>query len=786
MDVTPVTLKSEESAACAAVQRGSTSGVKTANQPESQLATRGEFAVAALAIALPLLVLFAPILFSDRMFAMRDAGHYYYPHFKWCADKWGAGELPLWNPHENCGESVHADPTASLWYPGKLVFALPVDFALRFKLYVVGHIVLCAVGAYWLSRRWQASVLGSALAAVSYALGGNVLFQHCNVVYLVGAAWLPFALGFMDGVLRERRLDQVIWLAVVLALMILGGDPQMAYHVLFLGGLYAVLLTCSRQSGGVANTNPTRKRGISFVASLGLVGIAGLSAFLLAAIQILPSAVASRTSERAQFGNPRTMYEAASSVASGASNSEAAVRGLFGHPQRDTHHVTTYDFSVGPWRLAEMIWPNITGQMFPQHRRWLSLWPAEGRVWTPSLYLGLLPLLLGLGMFSLRATDPRIRWLSWTVLLFSLGSFGIYGLGWLLRQFVGSQLAIGDPVGGVYWLFVVFLPKYVLFRYPAKLLVVAACGLSLLAALGWDRFVVGSSRRLIVVLASLGIVSGVAAIGSLVASQFVILGAGVVDPAFGPFVSAGAWSDILLALVHTAAVAVVTATILSQAATSQRPFVWKSLLLSICVIELFVANAWLVPTAPAATWREPLPLAAVLASGDERPRVYRAARWWPTEFSEAASDQRMEQVAAWERATLAGRYALLDDIALVNSQVGIKSADHQRLLAPLRDSKFAADDAAAWQAVDQLGIDYLILPESITPAFAERVAVPDLPDGAALWRVKRPRSEYVVEYSPDYRPLVSGAILSGLAWIALLLIGVVWKRLPKSNNSVPA
>lgn len=745
--------------------------MKTANQPETQPTPRGEFAVAALAIALPLLVLFAPVLFSDRMFAMRDAGHYYYPLFKGCADTWGEGRIPLWNPHENCGEAVHADPTASLWYPGKLVFALPVEFGLRFKLYIIGHVVLCAVAAYWLARRWQASVLGSALAATSYALGGNVLFQHCNVVYLVGAAWLPLALGCLDGVIRERRWNQVLWLAVVLALMILGGDPQMAYHVLLLGGLYVVVLVYSRHQVLTANTNPTRKRGIALLLGIGSLFLAALLAFLLTAIQTLPSHVASVRSERAEFTNPRNIYEVVAGSETHDLSGDQIPRGLFGQLPPDSHHATTYDFSVGPWRLPELIWPNISGPMFPQHRRWLSLWPAEGRVWTPSLYLGLLPLLLGLGMFSLRAGDPRVRWLSWAVLLFSLGSFGTYGLGWLARQVVGSQLAIGDPVGGLYWLLVVFLPKYVLFRYPAKLLVAAACGLSLLAAFGWNKLVLGNSRRLTVVLASLGIGSGVAAIGALVASQFVTLGAGVVDPAFGPFDSAGAWAEILLALVHTAAVAVVLALVLSQAATSNRPFAWQSLLLAICVMELCVANAWLVPTAPAATWREPSPLAAILCEGDKRPRVYRAARWWPAEFSETASDERIEQIAAWERATLAGRCALLDDIPLVNSQVGIKSAEHQRLMAPLARSSFATDDDAAWQAVDQLGIEYLILPESITPAFAERVNVPDLPVGAALWRVNRPRSEAVVEYSPDDRPLIVGAILSGFSWLALLVVG---------------
>ena len=45
---------------------------------------------------------------------------------------------------------------------------------------------------------------------------------------------------------------------------------------------------------------------------------------------------------------------------------------------------------------------------------------------------------------------------------------------------------VGDEVGGLYWLMTVVLPGYVYFRYPAKLLVIAALGLSMLAARGWD------------------------------------------------------------------------------------------------------------------------------------------------------------------------------------------------------------------------------------------------------------------------------------------------------------
>src|SRR6188768_2821763 len=90
--------------------------------------------VICLLILLPVAALFGPVLFTDRSFAMRDAAHFYHPLFQWTASEWGQGRIPLWNPDENCGIPVVADASSSVFYPGKLVFALPVDFTLRYKL----------------------------------------------------------------------------------------------------------------------------------------------------------------------------------------------------------------------------------------------------------------------------------------------------------------------------------------------------------------------------------------------------------------------------------------------------------------------------------------------------------------------------------------------------------------------------------------------------------------------------------------------------------------------------
>ena len=97
-----------------------------------------------------------------------------------------------------------------------------------------------------------------------------------------------------------------------------------------------------------------------------------------------------------------------------------------------------YWFSVGPWRLAELFVPNFSAVV--------SAAPAlAGRVplratFGPSLYMGIVPLLLAGVTWRSARCDPRCGWL-WTVAVLAvLASFGRYGLGWC-----GEELGLVTP-----------------------------------------------------------------------------------------------------------------------------------------------------------------------------------------------------------------------------------------------------------------------------------------------------------------------------------------------------
>ncbi|MBQ9126489.1 MAG: hypothetical protein IJY15_01870, partial [Thermoguttaceae bacterium] len=179
---------------------------------------------------------FRPFVANER-FAYRDVGYFYYPLFEQIQSEWKRGRLPLWDPFENLGQPLAGNPTSSVFYPGKAIFFLAsagcVDFNVCFSLYIIGHVAFSFFGVYFLTRRLGISRAGAVLAGTSYSFSGPILFQYSNVVFLVGAAWLPFlalfSFDFFASATVGGKLKSALKLSVAQALAILGGEPQIVY-----------------------------------------------------------------------------------------------------------------------------------------------------------------------------------------------------------------------------------------------------------------------------------------------------------------------------------------------------------------------------------------------------------------------------------------------------------------------------------------------------------------------------------------------------------------------------
>ena len=707
-------------------------------------------------------VVFFSALFYGEQFSYRDGGHFYYPLFQYIQSLWQSGEVPLWNPMENSGAPLLADPVSSLFYPGKLLFFLPFSYALAYRLYIMLHVLMCMVTAFGMARYWGSSILAAGVCGISYAFSGTVLMQYSNVVFLVGAAWIPVALVCGERAVRLRSWPAAMGLGVVLALQVLGGDPQAAYLSGMLAALYALGLwfgerrqVCAEKNPDLRGADRRRARQAAKAAateqSIGwqqhrtvlLAGAASL-ALLLSLVQVLPSLQLARRSTRAFHELPRNVYELVTASVKGGprpiiqqgenqGKPHALTDGLWG--AGPPGKIRTYRYSTGPWRWIELIWPNITGQRFPVNQHWPLIWPAAQDTWTPTIYLGLLPLLLGISAVRLRRAPPIQIWLSGIMLFGLLGALGSFGMVWAGRVLMGTDFGgrAGDEVGGLYWLLTVLLPSFANFRYPSKLLVFMAIGMSGLAAFGWDRLIQGNShavRRLLLALIPISLL-GLLSI-TLGSEQFEAWLAKstvqAIDSYYGPLDIPGARQSVQHALLYTTVVATI-GLLLCLVMRSQRHQFWAPLaLLVLIVVDLGVANRWIVQTAPQSEFDATPHLLEVIRQAEAKAgtedlfRIYRPAVFFPIGWGMKSSADRMEEIFQWSRDSLKPKQHLAFGLEHMVTRGAMDLHDYEYFYLPWPTAISPADrqrrpDLPAMTyrfpplAFDMWNVKYFVLPK---------------------------------------------------------------------------
>jgi hypothetical protein len=389
--------------------------------------------------------------------------------------------------------------------------------------------------------------------------------------------------------------------------------------------------------------------------------------------------------------------------------------------------------------VAEFLWPNCFGKSFPRNERWINRLPAEGRTWTPSLYLGLLPLLVGVMMLSCWKADWQVRFLFVVGGLSLLGSFGWYGLGWVMYEvraaFHGGDVGepwIGNPVGGLYWLLVVLLPGYMMFRYPAKLLVLTTLAISLLAARGWDRFVrdePSKMSRAAMVVAGVSLAIA-AAFGLLQPAWRNWIADTPPDAVFGPIDTEAATSRVLTALAHTAACGLLIAVVLKRVPLSVRNY----LLLAMTAVELCLANAWMTTAISADVWRGGVIPMVEKEDSAAPPRFYRdpKATLLPSEWLRQSDDDRLDQVVQWERAAFLPRHHLSSQVATIGAHTTLRSLDTAALLRVRRQHAQRTRDKHPDALLAPLSVSHLLVNADREPAGCKKMNVSPV-DEVELW-----------------------------------------------------
>ena len=608
------------------------------------------------------LVFFGPVLFSGEQFGYRDSAHYYYPLYQRVQQEWASGRLPLWEPEENGGMPLLGNPTAAVLYPGKLIYALAPNYAWGARLYVLAHMGLALGGAFALGRTLGLSRAASALAALSYSFGVPVLFQYCNIIFLVGAGWLPVGLMGADRWLRKGERLGLAWLALAVAMGVLGGDPQASYFTGLCSAGYALCLDRARNRQ--SDTQEPSRWARNLAIGLGLLGfwiILTIGAELLfvrtpaqvgTPPKLLPWAgwfatgvrvawvllalglIARWRKQTAPKVFPRmvvglavaALLATAMSAAQLLPASEFTSRSSRGSSE-SSHDI--FPFSLEPTRLIEFLCPAFYGSTYRGNSFWFTLIPPAHsiEIWVPSLYVGILTLALAAIAIRDRSPDHPV-WRGWMLAILIIGlaaSLGEYGSPlWAARcvPALAEHLGSHDPTetppvrldghlrdgdGSPYWILSSLIPGFGSFRYPSKLLGLTTLAMAMLAGLGLDRIrqtALTRTPRSFVRLIGLFLIAfaGVVVFRSSIIQGFSGSRLAEAWSVFGKFDPERAWLTIAGSLLQPALI--VGLVVLSVIGLRNRP-TWLALaILCIHAADLTIANARFVLTVPQSLFEE--------------------------------------------------------------------------------------------------------------------------------------------------------------------------------------
>ena len=241
------------------------------NTPNSTEKIEGWIALRTFALAAGILIaLFFPtILTGSESFFFRDYGLFGYPLASYHRDSFWRGEIPFWNPFNNCGLPFLAQWNTMVFYPLSLIYLLlPMPWSLG--LFCLFHLWLAALGMFVLARSYTGSSIASAAAGLGFAFSGLLLssLKYPNNIAALGL--MPWTIWALEAALLAGGRSLIV--------AVLGSATQMlagAPEIIALTWIYAGLRVLSLP----------RQIWMKSFSRLVLVGVA---VALLCAVQLLP------------------------------------------------------------------------------------------------------------------------------------------------------------------------------------------------------------------------------------------------------------------------------------------------------------------------------------------------------------------------------------------------------------------------------------------------------------------------------------------------------------------
>lgn len=215
------------------------------DQP-AELFTARRFAVL---LGMLIAVSFPEIISGRKAFFFRDFGLFAYPLAFYQRECFWRGELPLWNPLNNCGLPFLAQWNTMVLYPGSLFYLLlPLSWSLA--VFCLLHQFWAGLGMFYLARSWTGNGWAASVAGVAFAFNGLTLNSLMWPAQVATLAWMPWVVLWVERAWQEGG-RAIIWAVIAGTFQMLAGAPEVVLLTWLILGLMAL-----------SEAAPERKTGI--------------------------------------------------------------------------------------------------------------------------------------------------------------------------------------------------------------------------------------------------------------------------------------------------------------------------------------------------------------------------------------------------------------------------------------------------------------------------------------------------------------------------------------------
>ncbi len=180
------------------------------------------------------IVAFFPVVMNSHLVKW-DMIDCFYPwrfHIGECLQN---GQLPWWNPYQDLGYPIHADPSSGAWYPMVWLLGSTVGYSIwtiGFELWI--HVFFAGVGMYFLAKTMKFESRFALIAGISYMLSGFFIGNAQHLPYIISACWLPYVLAFYLKMRERKGWQDAVKAGLFLFLMITGGYPAITMILFYL------------------------------------------------------------------------------------------------------------------------------------------------------------------------------------------------------------------------------------------------------------------------------------------------------------------------------------------------------------------------------------------------------------------------------------------------------------------------------------------------------------------------------------------------------------------------